>query len=404
MNLVLLTSFYPPEIRTISTMMRELAHGLAARGHAVTVVTPVPRDNLAEEAKDVTFAPVTDEGSVRVIRIATLGKRTSSYVARGLAELVLPLLYRRALARHVRAADGIIAYIPHFPLAQVGIWAKRRYRARFLLNVQDIFPQNAIDAGILCNRAIIACYEFLEARAYRRADAITTHTTGGAAFLATGKGVPREKLSTVFNWIDVDAYDVPATGEYRARYGTTGMFAVLFAGILGPTQGLDAVLALAERVRDLPDVRFLFVGEGTDKARLEAAVAARRIASVSFHPFVAPERYAALLQDVDVGLMCLAASNTTAVVPGKLTGYMAAGLPVLALLHDASEGHRIVREAQCGVAVRTDDLDGAEAALRAMVRDRDALRAVGARGRAYARSHFARDACIAQIEARITGA
>lgn len=404
MNVVLLTSFYPPEIRSISTMMRELAEGLIERGHTVTVVTAQPEDNLPDEEKGKIWPTIVQEGAVKVVRIKTLGQRTSNYVMRGLSELTLPLTYRRAIRKWVPGAiDGIIVYIPHFPLAQVGAWVKKKYGARYLLNVQDIFPQNAIDAGIMKNPALIAFYEYLERRAYAVADRITTHTSGGREFLITEKHILPEKITTVYNWIDPAMFQAPATGAFRRRYKLKGKFIFLFAGIFGPTQGLELIIEIARRVADLPEIIFLFVGEGTEKERLQQFSRMYNIANVFFEPFVTPKEYPALLKEVDVGLLCLNPSNTTAVVPGKLWGYMAAGLPVLAFLQKQSEGHKIISEARCGYSVVSDNIDQAEAIVRKMYTERHLFKDYEKCGQEYARSHFSRTQCIDQLEQLLVG-
>ena len=399
MRILLLTSFYPPEIRSISTMMQELAEGLAERGHIVTVITPFPEDNIPDETKNHVFLEITKEKQVRVVRAKTFNGRNPHYVLRGLGELLLPFVYRRAIKKWIREPiEGVIVYIPRFSLASVGAWVRRKYGARYLLNVQDIFPQNAIDAGIIKNPALIAFYECLERRAYSAADALTTHTKGGRDFLIKQKGVPSDKITAVYNWIDPASWVAPNTGRFRKQYGLEGKFIFLFAGILGPTQGLELVIETAKRLTDLPDIHFLFVGEGREKERLVRLVEMYRLNNVMFTPFVSPREYPQLLAEIDVGLMCLAPTNTTAVVPGKLFGYMAAGLPVIAFLHKESEGHRIMKEAQCGLSADSNSPERAEALIRKMYYEQTTLAKYGANGKAYAIEHFHKEKCIHHIE------
>lgn len=405
MNILLLTSFYPPEIRSISTMMRQLAEGLVRRGHRVTALTAWPKDNLPEEARGLHFPVVVQEGQVTVVRVKTIGHRTSNYILRGLTELTLPWFYRRAIKKWVQTPiDGVIAYIPHFTLAGVGAWVKKKYGARYLLNVQDIFPQNAIDAGIMKNKIIIGFYEYLERRAYAAADALTTHTSGGKKFLIDQKGIQSDKITTVYNWIDPVAFQVgPSTGVFRRRYGLEGKFIFLFAGIFGPTQGLELVIDAARRVVDIPEISFLLVGEGTEKERLRHLVTQYNLPNVQFQPFVPPREYPTLLQEIDVGLMCLSPVNTTAVVPGKLSGYMAAGLPVAAFLQQQSEGHRIIQESHCGYSIISDSVDQAVVVIRQMFQERSKLKEYGRQGYEYAVRHFFIDDCIDQLARLITG-
>src|SRR3989338_8211162 len=179
MHILLVTIAYPPEIRSISIMMRELAETLVTRGHAVTVLTSWPQYNLSMDDIQEDYAPVMVEEGVRVLRVKTLPHHKVAYLLRGIAQLLLPFFFVRALKKFVSdSVDAVIVYTPHLPLVRVGAYIKKKYGARYLLNVQDIFPQNAIDLGIMRNRFIIRFFERMERRAYATADAITTHTYG----------------------------------------------------------------------------------------------------------------------------------------------------------------------------------------------------------------------------------
>lgn len=400
MHLVLVAICYPPEIRSISIMLRELAEDLVRRGHRVTVLAPWPRYHLSAEARMRRFEPVMVEGGVRVIRMRTLPAHGIAYLLRGIAHLDLPRRYLRAYRAHIRErVDAVVSYVSPLPLALVGAAIAREHRCPHLLNVQDIFPQNAIDLGIMRNRALIAYFERMERHAYASADAITTHTEGSRRFLIERKGVPTSKVAVVSNWIDLDAWDgVRSDGRFRKRYHLDGKFVIGFPGILGPAQALDAVLDLAKRVMDLRDVRFLLVGDGTEKVRAQQRVRMEGITNVQFEDFVDPSEYPALVKEFDVGLLCLNATYTTSMVPGKCTGFLAAGIPIIALLNTGNDGFNIIRDAGCGYACRSDDLVEAERLVRKLVQERGRLPVLGRSGRIYATAHYGKRACIDQLE------
>lgn len=399
MHLLLVTICYPPEIRSVSTMMQELAEGLVARGHRVTVLTSWPQYNLSADARARVFTADAMEGGVRVIRVKTLPTHRVAYIVRGIAQMLLPRLFIRALRAVREPIEAVIVYTPHLPLAMVGAYVKRRTGARYLLNVQDIFPQNAIDLGILKNRQIIAWFERMELHAYAAADAIATHTPGGREFLITRKGVAPEKVTVVPNWIDVAIWDrAQPTGAVRAREGLVGKFVVLFAGIFGPAQDIPFILDVAARVQDCPDIVFVMVGDGTARARAIARVSELGLHNVRFMPFIDPAEYPRLVKEMDVGLLTLGMGNRTASMPGKLWGYMAAGIPALGFLNRECDAHRIVREAGCGWTCTSDDPDRAAALVRAAHAQRADLPQMGARGHTYVATYYAKDTCIAQIE------
>src|SRR3990167_5819337 len=121
MHVVMVTIAYPPEIRSISTMVRELAEDFVVRGHTVTVLTSWPQYNLSDDARQRTYEEDAMEGGVRVIRIRTLPTHKVGYVLRGIAQLNLPARFLRAFCRFVRTrVDAVIVFTPHLPLACVG--------------------------------------------------------------------------------------------------------------------------------------------------------------------------------------------------------------------------------------------------------------------------------------------
>jgi glycosyltransferase involved in cell wall biosynthesis len=161
MNILLVTDSYPPEIRSASHLMLELAQELSARGHQITVITTWPEYNLDQSTVLLNFKEAELEDGIRVIRVKTLPHHNVNYIVRGLAQLLMPWQFLRKLRRYQIKADAVVVYSPPLPLALVGS-ALKRQGTRYLLNVQDLFPQNAIDLGILRNPLQIKLFKALE--------------------------------------------------------------------------------------------------------------------------------------------------------------------------------------------------------------------------------------------------
>ncbi len=378
--------------------MSELADELAARGHTVTVLTGWPSYKLAEADRASEFSERMMEGAVQVLRVQTLPLHNSNFIIRGFAQLFAPRQFWRVLKKHERRPfDAVLVYSPPLPLAFVGAWAKRE-GARFVLNVQDIFPQNAIDLGILKNPLAVALFRGIEGRAYANADVITAHSDGNRALLAAANPSVASKLTVLHNWVDMDV-SAKAVRNFRVELGLQDKFVAVYGGVTGPAQGLDIILDLAGRVRDLSDLIFLIVGEGTEKAKLEGRAQAEGLDNVMFRPFVAQDVYPSLLRSSDVGFLTLSPRMKTPVVPGKILGYMAMSLPVLAIVNRESDAHVIVREAACGYTCCSDDLEGAEKLVRSLYACRgEPLMEMGRRGRIYADHNFSKAKITSSIE------
>ena len=380
--------------------MQELAEGLRDRGHRITVATAYPSHNLASENISPHFKKIIVENDIEVLRIKTLPPHMSNYIISGLSQITLPYIFLYKIKKLIKQKiDVIIVYSPPLPLAVVGWKLKRVHGARYILNVQDLFPQNAVDLGILKNRFLIKIFECIETSAYTHADKVTAHSENNRTFLNEKKGVPGGKLRVIHNWIDVAPYkNVQKTGRFRELFDVNGKFIFLFAGVIGPSQGLDLIIKVAHRLRQTQDIAFLFVGDGREKERLMKMAENYGLKNIYFKPFVSKEKYPELVKDADVGLVCLSSKNKTPVVPGKILGYMAASIPVVAFLNKESDGHSLISDSRCGFSAVSDDEKRAAGLILKIYSERNKIQKYGENGFNYVSSHFAKDICIDQLE------
>lgn len=276
---------------------------------------------------------------------------------------------------------------------------KKKYGAKLVLNIQDIFPQNAIDLGVIKNPLLIKFFERMEIKAYRSADRIAVHSESNKRFLTDRKGIPSNKIYILHNWVDIKQFiNVNGSGSYREKYGLNDKFILLFAGVIGPPQYLDLLINVAKEVKEMPDITFLFVGDGMEKDRLMKMVEECKLKNVIFKPFVSKEEYPGLVKDVNVGLVCLSSKNKTPVIPSKILGYMAASVPVVAFLNRESDGHSLIKDAGCGYSAVSDDFKRAPGIILKIYKERDKLMQYGENGFKYVSAHFDKSICISKLE------
>ncbi len=393
--------------------MLELAQELHHRGHQVTVMTTWPEYNLDQAQDKKNFDEIEVEDGITVIRVKTLPHHNVNYVVRGLAQLLMPVQFLLKLRRHRIRPEAVVVYSPPLPLALVGSWL-RRQGVRNLLNVQDLFPQNAIDLGILSSPMQIKFFQALERYAYRTADVVTVHSEGNRKMLLKQNPDIASHLRILHNWVDVEHHTVdehdpahpgasrPAV-DFREKWGIRQKHVAVFAGVMGPSQYLELVLAIAERMQDQTGLLFLLVGDGKEKENLQQLARDKKLSNVQFEGFISRDTYPDLLNSCTIGLVCLSPQNQTPVVPGKILGHMAAGLPVVAFLHTASDGHALIAEAGCGVSANSADLDACVQVLQELIaRSDDAFEQVGQAGKRYAIEHFSKQVCVSQLETMLS--
>jgi len=183
---------------------------------------------------------------------------------------------------------------------------------------------------------------------YARAAAITVISPGFKCNLIA-KGVPADKIHVIPNWADEDLYrPVPPDRTLANKYGFTGRFNIVFAGNMGFAQGLGTVIEAAQQLSDLPEVQFVFIGDGVDEARLQQMVIEQQVGNVRFlgrHPAEQMPHFFAL---ADVLLVHLKRDPLFEItIPSKTLAYMACGRPILmAVTGDAAD---VVRDAGAGL-------------------------------------------------------
>lgn len=402
-NILIVADIYPPEISSAAHLMQEFAEGLSKKGHNVWVLTSYPKHYLPKELAGKKFDAFTEENGVKIIRVKTLPLRKVNFFIRGISQLVLPFIFFLKAKKFIKEKiDVVVVYSPPLPLAFVGSMVKKRYKAKFILLLEDIFPQNAIDLNILKgwkHKPIVILFEWIERKVYKNADVVTFHSDGGRKFLIDKKGIPPEKIVTISNWVDIDSYqNLTKAISFRTKWSLEDKFIIIFAGIMGPAQGMGFVVEVAKAVSDLPEIVFLLVGDGMEKGKIENLTKTYGLKNIIFKSFISKDEYPYLVKDSDVGLVCLSASNKTPFIPGKFLGYMASGVPVLAFLNKESDGFALVERAKCGYAVVSDDVENAARKVKKMYSERINLGETGRNGLIYAKNNLSLEVCLEKFE------
>jgi glycosyltransferase involved in cell wall biosynthesis len=405
MNVLVLTTTFPPEVRSAALLMWELAESMVRRGHKVTVITAPPEEGgEGRRIGPVCLPYVEDRSGVRVVRVPTLAIHRTHAPAflRGIGQILNALAYLIA-ALWVKEVDVSLAYSPPLALGIVGAVLHRLKGIPHVLNVQDLVPQYAIDLGILKNRALIRALKWVEWTVYRNVQQITVHSRGNAEYMVR-EGVPPSKVAVVPNWVDTRLIQPRARETaYREKAGLQGKFVVLFAGMLGFAQDLDTVIEAGAFLRSHPDIVVLIVGEGVEKERLREKARGLGLENIRFMPAVSSAEYPEVVASADLCLATLQKSLRCPVVPSKLLGYMAAGRPIVASFPEGGDAPRVLREAACGVCVPAGEPEQLARAIIAASGNPDECRARGENGRRFVEAHHDREVVMSLYESVFDG-
>jgi len=384
---MMLTDRYWPEVRSSAHLLYELSREMVQRGHDVTVVTRVPDDYLSDGSATAP-AGWSSVNGVSVLRLATRLTTSKRPIFRGLDQMALRWTLRNALRGLSGRADVALVYSPPLPLASAARAYERQSGCPFVLNVQDLYPQTAIDLGLMKSRPLIRFAERMEAKAYESAARIVVHSSGNRAFLQERKQVG-DKVRVIYNWVDLDAVRPgDRHNAFRRQFNFRDRFVISYAGVMGYAQDLSPVITAAAQMSGDADVVFVLVGDGVLRARWEAMAAELRASNVVFLPMQSKETYSELLAASDACLVPLDGTLTTPVVPGKLQAIMAAGRPAVALARAGGDTPKLVDASGAGICLDPSDAAGLREVLRSLKSAPEVGREMGMRGRRFAEAHF----------------
>jgi len=259
----------------------------------------------------------------------------------------------------------------------------------------DLHPDASLALGKLSPRhPVVARLQRLSDLVYRQADAVVVLGPYMADRIVA-KGARADRVITIPVWSRRDeVYPLPRRGHpLRESLGVADRFVAMYSGNLGLAHCFDEFLEAARRLRDRPDIVFLFVGNGPRLAEVREARERESLTNVRLLDYFPREQLHASLSMADVHLISMRREMTGVVVPGKLYGAMASGRPALFVGPEHCESADTIRQADCGLTVRLGDVDGLVDALTRLAADPDLALGMGERGRAGFLAAYEREGC-----------
>ncbi|MBL8849108.1 MAG: glycosyltransferase family 4 protein, partial [Planctomycetaceae bacterium] len=293
----------------------------------------------------------------------------------------------------------VIATSPQFFCGWAGVWASRLRRAPFILEIRDIWPESIGTVGAIRNRAILKTLEWLEKRMYLAADHIVTVGEGYRDRVLERADVG-EHTSVVTNGVDMAQF-IPraADPELLAQYGLAGKFVCSYVGTIGMAHGLEVVIDAAQllRSRGRDDIRFLFVGDGSQRAALEQRAAAAGVTDmVVFAGRQSKNRMPAVLASSSVCLVHLRGCELFGtVIPSKIFETMAMQRPMI--MGVRGEAREIVASANAGLDMEPDSAESLAGCVTRLADDPLLLSQLGTSARSYVEQFYNRDVLAARM-------
>lgn len=365
MRVLVLSQTYMPEPNDIR--IHSLAAGLVARGHEVVSIAPYPSyptGRIYPEYKQKMYEWELIDG-VKILRVPVSPDHRNSKRAR--AKMYASFMASATIMGTTLGgkADAIWAYQPPLTIAIPALTLKQYKRAPLMYHIDDLWPENMRQAGLPEGHFLYRGLDRLANHVYRKADFFTVQSPGMRQALIEEKGVDKARVETIPTWADEDVYrqDEP-DAEFGHINGLHNKFNIVWTGNIGNFQALDVVLRCAKRLQELPDVQFVFVGEGVQAEPLREQAEAMNLTNVVFKGLRPKSEMPQFLAWAGASLVHLEKNPLFEItIPGKTYGYMAAGRPILC----GVEGNAadLIEGAGCGLTFESEnDLQMSECILQ----------------------------------------
>ncbi|GDX34457.1 glycosyltransferase WbuB [Actinomycetes bacterium] len=398
LRLIVLCPHFEPDMAPTGVVMSRIVHELANRGHELHVVTSLPwyRKHQVEQGWSGALWRVEKTNWGSITRVQPFAGKTKSNLLRRAVGFILfsYLVGLRALfaGKVWRRVDGVLAMSPPLTLGLIG-WHTKLFRGgKLVFNIQDIFPDAAIETGAITNKKIISFASWLERTSYKCSDSVVLLSDDLANNVQSKLEQEfHKRVRVIPNFVDTQAINpMSRLTNYRTELGIGDALVVMYAGNVGFSQSLEMLIIAA---RELPQLIFVINGEGAARESLKKS--AHGLSNVKFGDYQDASRLSEVLATGDIHVVPLKRGLGSVSVPSKTYSVLAAGRPVLAAVDLDTEVPRILAAARAGVCVEPDDSDAFISALRAMAQDPKILSEMGERGRIWVENH-ASPASVAQ--------
>ncbi len=395
MNILLLHQYFLEEDDPGGSRWNEMTAAWTAEGHDVTVIAGMMHANGLEkrpEYKGRYFAE-KQQGRVKVHRTHVSESYNNGFIGRlwGYFSFMFSSLWA-GVFRVKGKFDVVIVTSPPLFVGASGYLISRFRHIPMVFEIRDLWPESAIDTGVLTNKWVIKLAYWFEAFIYRKAKLINVLTPAFYSTLRDKKKVPVDKLITIPNAADfslseeiLHSFDREA---FRDAHGLQGYFVITYVGAHGVANHLEQLLEAGKALEDT-NVLFLLIGQGMEKERLKGLAAKKDIQNVRFLEPVPKKEVFKFIIASEMGASVLKRVDTfKTIYSNKTFDYFSCKKPILMAIDGVSR--ELLEEAEAGTYVEPENTSAYNRVIREYLNNTDRLAVEGENGYRYAKVNFDR--------------
>ena len=393
MNIAVYSHYFTPEIGAPSARIHDLSRNWVQSGHTVDVITCFPNHPIGRLYPGYTAGWYMKEmlDDIRVHRHRTYITPNSGYFKKTLGHISYLPSALMVSNRRLGQPDVVIGTSPTFFAAIAAALTGMQRNAPFIMEIRDLWPAIFVELGILRSAQVIRWLERLELWLYHRATKLVTVTESFRKNLIA-RGIAPEKIHTIPNGADPN-YWRPASqiSSLRRELGLENRFVVLYIGAHGISHALGRLLESAERLKNTPDICFVFVGEGVEKSALMTKARELRLNNVLFHDSVDKTGVRNFYSLADICLVPLRDIPLfDSFLPSKMFEIMAMECPIIGSVRGEAAG--ILNISKAAVVVEPEDSAAIAEAILHLYHHKEEAEMMGKKGREFLIKHHSRAA------------
>jgi len=351
MHVLMVTDAYPPMRTSCAVQMYDLSQAFIEEGHQVTVITPVSSLN------DRIHIGIDD--GVRLVRVKAFKTKDINYVCRALAEFVNPFLIWHNLRKRPEIINtqfnGIIWYSPTIFWGPLIKRLKKQFNVKTYLILRDIFPDWALDLGIIKEGLVYKFLKLVENFQYQQADIIGVQSPNNVNYFKERNQGLKAHIEVLWNWMG-QIKETECSIDLSKTI-LSGRKIYVYTGNMGIAQSVDRLINIARYFKDQRDIGFVFVGRGSEVERLKGLVIEFGLTNTIFFDEIPFTEIPALLKQCHGGLVSLDPRHITHNIPGKVLTYLMGNIPIFGFVNEGNDLIQLSIDYEIGYITHNDDLN-----------------------------------------------
>jgi len=349
-KIVVIADAFPPMKTSGAVQIRDLVSELDKQGHELTVL--LPDATLPENYKSY------KKGNIELLRLKAFETKDVNYVQRFIGECLLSFfMFKNLLKSPLKENqwDAVIWYSPSIFFGSLVKKIKHRSGCPAYLILRDIFPEWAVDMGLLKRGIIFRYFKKVERSQYRQADSIGVQTPSNLDYFKSDHKDIDANIEVLNNWLSEPTPEISSIQISETQLAGRKIF--VYTGNIGIAQGMDILIDLSNEFKNDETAGFVFVGRGSAIEKIKQKAASYELENILFFDEINPNEIPSLLAQCHVGLIALDPRHRNDNIPGKFLAYMQSGLPVLANINAGNDLETLVNEQKVGHVVTNNSLE-----------------------------------------------